>query len=147
MKRLVCGSVLVLSVIALGAALGSAGAPDPAGTWQVVRSNSKSAGPCPMGSNGKGELTITRVGDALTLTYGKGMTCRPPEVCKLAGSVAKGTYTFTTTVPVDREGGKVTNSAEIRFASAAAGSGKGSSKYVHPSGMRCTWTFDLALSR
>ena len=75
------------------------------------------------------------------------MTCRPPEVCRLSGSENDGTYTFTTTVPVDDEGGKVTNTAELVFTSANAAQGSGSSRYVHPEGFSCTWTFDITLSR
>jgi hypothetical protein len=147
MKTLVVPSLAVLAFIVLGASPGAPGEVDPIGTWNVVRSASHSAGPCPMGGNGKGQLTIARADGVLTLTYGKGMTCRPAAVCKLTGSVAKGVYTFTTTVPVDNEGGKVTNSAELKFASGTTASGKGSSRYVHPSGITCTWTFTLALSR
>ena len=75
------------------------------------------------------------------------MSCRPAEVCRLTGSERGGTYTFTTTVPVDEEGGKLTNTAELEFTSANAAAGSGSSKYVHPEGFSCTWTFDIALSR
>ena len=137
----------VLSVTLLGGTVAAAGDLDPTGAWQVTRSNSKTMGPCPMGGNGGGELEIEKAGDGLTLTYGDGMTCRPAEVCRLTGSETDGTYTFTTTVPVDDEGGKVTNAAEIEFTSATAATGTGSSKYVHPEGFSCTWTFDIALSR
>jgi len=137
----------VLSVTLLGGTVVAAGDLDPTGAWQVTRSNSKTMGPCPMGGNGGGELEIEKAGDGLTLTYGDGMTCRPAEVCRLTGSETEGTYTFTTTVPVDDEGGNVTNAAEIEFTSSTAASGTGSSKYVHPEGFSCTWTCDIALSR
>jgi hypothetical protein len=139
--------VTFLVLIGLGAVLAGAGTVDPAGEWTITRSNSRTSGPCPMGSNGAGELTIDKSGGAFTLTYGKGMTCSPVEVCKLAGSASGGVYTFTTTVQVDEEGGKVTNSLKLSFDSASSANGKGSSKYVHPSGMTCLWTFDVALSR
>ena len=147
MKTLVVSFVWALSFVILYATSAAPADVDPTGSWNVVRGASKRVGPCPAGSNGKGELTITRVSGVPTLTYGKGMRCRPGPVCILPGSVSKGLYTFTTTVAVDNEGGKVTNSAEIRFTSSKAGRGKGSSKYVHPSGISCTWTFDLTLSR
>jgi hypothetical protein len=131
----------------LGGTVTSAGDLDPTGVWKVTRSNSKAAGPCPMGGNGSGELKIEEADWGFTLTYGEGMTCRPAEVCRLASSETEGTYTFTTTVPVDDEGGKVTNTAVLEFTSAAAAAGSGSSKYVHPEGFSCTWTFDIALSR
>ena len=120
---------------------------DPAGTWQATRSNSNTEGPCPMGGDGGGELTINKTDGGLTLIYGKGFKCSPTKVCRLEGSEAEGTHTFTTTVPVDNEGGTVTNDAEIKFTSASSATGKGSSKYSHPSGFTCTWTFDLSLSR
>lgn len=147
MKRvaLVFGSVF--SVTLLVGAVASAGDPDPTGLWKVVRSNSKTAGPCPMGGDGSGQLTIERAGDGLALTYGEGMSCRPAEVCRLTGSKNGKTYNFTTTVPVDNEGGKVTNAAELEFESADAATGSGSSRYVHPEGFSCTWTFDITLSR
>jgi len=137
----------VLSMTLLCGTVATAGDLDPTGVWKVTRSNSKTAGPCPMGGNGSGELRIEEAGGALTLTYGEGMSCRPAEVCRLTGSKTGGTYSFTTTVPVDDEGGKVTNTAVLDFTSATAAAGSGSSKYVHPEGFSCTWTFDIALSR
>jgi hypothetical protein len=142
---LVCASVLSMTL--LGGSAATAGEVDPTGTWKVTRSNSRTAGPCPMGGDGSGELRIEQAGSDLTLTYGEGMTCRPAEVCRLTGSKSGGSYRFTTTVPVDDQGGKVTNAAELQFESANAAAGSGSSKYVHPEGFSCTWTFDIALSR
>jgi hypothetical protein len=147
MKRGALVYVSVLGVILLGGRAASAGDLVPTGVWQVTRSDSKTVGPCPMGGDGGGELRIEESNGGLTLTYGEGMTCRPAEVCRLTGSATGRTYTFTTTVPVDDEGGKVTNRAELEFASATAAAGSGSSKYVHPSGFSCTWTFELALRR
>lgn len=137
----------VLSMTLLGGTVATAGDLDPTGVWKVTRSDSKTAGPCPMGGNGSGELKIEEAEGGLTLTYGEGMTCRPAEVCRLTSSETEGTYTFTTTVPVDDEGGKVTNTAVLDFTSATAAAGTGTSKYVHPEGFSCTWTFDIALSR
>jgi len=142
---LVC--VSVLSMTLLGGTAAAAGDLDPTGVWKATRSNSKTMGPCPMGGNGGGELRIEASTGGFTLTYGEGMTCRPAEVCRLAGSESGGTYTFATTVPVDDEGGKVTNTAVLEFSSATAAAGRGSSKYVHPEGFSCTWTFDISLSR
>jgi len=147
MKRTALVCVSVLGGILLGATAAAAGDLDPTGVWLVTRSNSKTVGPCPMGGNGSGELRIEESGGGFTLTYGEGMTCRPADVCRLTGSATGGTHTFTTTVPVDDEGGTVTNGAELEFASATAGAGTGSSTYVHPEGFSCTWTFDIALSR
>jgi hypothetical protein len=147
MKR---GAVVFWSVVAmilLGAAWAAAEDVDPTGSWRVARSNSKTVGMCPMGGDGSGVLEIEKAAGGLTLTYGEGMACRPAEVCRLTGSESGGTYTFTTTVPVDDEGGKVTNTAELVFTSAASANGSGSSRYVHPEGFSCTWTFDLTLSR
>ena len=147
MKQGAFACVSVLSMILLGATAAVADDLDPTGVWKVARSNSRTAGPCPMGGDGSGELSIERAGDGFTLAYGEGMSCRPAEVCRLTGSKTGGIYTFTTTVPVDNEGGKVTNTAELEFESATAAAGSGSSRYVHPEGFSCTWTFDIALSR
>lgn len=147
MKREVLVWLAVLSMTLAGGTAATGGDLDPTGTWKATRSNSKTLGPCPMGGNGSGDLVIEKAAEGLTLTYGQGMTCRPAEVCRLTGSKNEGTYTFTTTVPVDDEGGKVTNTAEIEFMSETVASGRGSSKYVHPEGFSCTWTFDIALSR
>jgi hypothetical protein len=146
MKR---GALVWVSVFSLALLGGTAAAadPDPTGVWKVTRSNSKKMGPCPMGGDGSGELRIEAAGGGFTLTYGEGMTCRPIEVCRLTGSESGGTYRFTTTVPVDDEGGKVTNTAELEFSSVTAAAGSGASKYVHPEGFSCTWTFDISLSR
>lgn len=149
MKRgvLVCLSVLL--AILLGGTGAAAGDLDPTGVWQVTRSNSKTVGLCPMGGDGGGELTVEKTPGGLTLTYGEGMTCRPAEVCRLSGSKSEGTdtFSFSTTVPVDDEGGKVTNTVDLEFTSASSAAGTGSSKYVHPEGFSCTWTFDIALTR
>ena len=149
MKRgvLVCFSALLALLV--GGAGADAGDIDPTGVWQVTRSSSKTVGMCPMGGDGGGELTIEKTPGGLTLTYGAGMTCNPAEVCRLTGSKTGGTdaFRFSTTVPVDHEGGRVTNTLDLEFASATAAAGSGSSKYLHPEGFSCTWTFDVTLTR
>jgi len=119
---------------------------NPAGTYRFVLSNSSVQGKCPMGRNGAGTLGIVKTPKGYSLQYLRGMTCRPASVCVLYGGCRGGACLFSTTVTVDSEGGKVTNTAKLRFAG-RGGNGTGRSVYRHPSGFSCTWTYSLLLTK
>lgn len=123
------------------------GGVDPTGTWNFVLSGSQVAGMCPMGGDGGGTLNIGGQSDALVIQYITGMTCAPPEVCVLFGSCQGSRCMFSTTVTVDDEGGKVTNSADLTLVSPDRMEGTGGSVYVHPEGFTCSWAYNLTLTR
>jgi hypothetical protein len=123
-----------------------AGAMSPVGTYKFVRSHMAVQGRCPLGPNPPGTLTIARAKKGYVLRYIKGPRCRPASVCVLYGTCRGATCMFSTTVRVDNEGGKVTNSAALKFAGNGA-TGSGRSVYRHPSGFTCTWTFQLRLTK
>lgn len=125
---------------------GQVSAEDIAGDWNYAISESSVSGMCPMGRDGTGALVIADEGDGnYNLGYIKGMTCRPAAVCHLKGQCEGNECVFTVTLPVDNEGGKVTNSASISFDN-GHGLGSGKSVYTHPA-MRCSWTYLLMLTR
>ncbi|WP_028580997.1 hypothetical protein [Desulfogranum japonicum] len=116
------------------------------GNWNFSISNSKVEGFCPMGGNTSGTLAIFDKGKGkYVLKFVSGMSCSPPRVCILKGTCSGTDCTFSTTVPVDNQGGKVTNSAKLHFSGNSA-SGTGKSIYQQ-SGMRCTWSYALKLSK
>ncbi len=119
---------------------------DPVGRYSFTLTDIKIAGDCPMGPDNSGRLSILQQGDGYILTYIEGMKCRPAAVCTLKGRCQGRVCTFSTTVQVDNEGGKVTNSARLRFDGGSA-SGEGKSVYRHPSGFQCTWTYLVTLTR
>ncbi len=138
---------LFFLIIFTGAAMpGLAEAFDPSGNYQYILSDSSISGPCPMGQDGRGTLTIQKSGAGYTIKYLKGMTCNPASVCILSGSCQGKVCSFSRTVKVDNEGGTVTNSADFTFDKNHA-NGKGSSVYKHPGGMQCTWTYLLMLTK
>jgi hypothetical protein len=143
MKRFLV-SVFVVAVL-LSAPLAAAEDFDPSGTYNFDLSGTVVTGPCPMGKDGKGQLTIEKSGDGYVIKYLKGMVCNPPNVCVLTGSCKGRECKFSTTVPVDNEGGKVTNTAHLTFIMNHA-EGTGGCVYQHPK-MRCAWDYALTLTK
>lgn len=130
MKRHVLLIMMTLIAIAIGVT--SAQAFNPTGTWKFTLSDSAISGMCPMGNNGIGTLIISKAeGGKYILKYASGMACSPGSVCILSWSCQSGKCSFQTTIPVDNEGGKVTNSEKFTFNGGHA-SGAGSSIYRHP---------------
>jgi len=137
--------IALLVAVALGP-VSWAGEVNPAGEYDFVLFQSSLSGTCPLGRDGQGRLTVEKSETGYRIQYLQGMTCRPETVCILSGSCRGDRCTFTTTVKVDDDGGKVTNSAELTFSGRQA-QGKGRSVYNHPSGFQCTWTYLLTLTR
>ena len=139
--------LLVAFLVCLGAAPVSwAQDMDPVGRYSFTLTDMKVAGDCPMGQDNSGRLSIIKEGPGYVLTYIEGMECRPPSVCTLGGRCKGPECAFSTTVQVDDEGGKVTNSVTLRFNGGNA-SGPGKSVYKHPSGFTCAWTYLVTLTR
>ena len=139
--------VLVLAIVvclAVGPAWGEEA--DISGDYNFILSDSDSSGPCPMGGDGSGSLTISKTASGYALGYIKGMVCRPAEVCALTGTCDGNRCVFTTTVTVDNEGGTVTNKADLTFEQNHA-VGSGGTVYKHPSGMQCSWSYLLTLTK
>ncbi len=123
-----------------------AGAMNPVGNYRFIRSHQAVKGRCPLGRGGPGTLSIARAKKGYVMRYLRGVTCRPASVCVLYGSCRGVRCMFSTTVTVDNEGGKVTNTAALRFAGHGA-TGAGRTVYRHPSGFTCTWTFQIRLMK
>ena len=119
---------------------------DPVGRYDFTLTDSRIKGTCPMGQDNSGSLSIVKTAGGYALTYVQGMVCSPPKVCHLPGQCRGNECTFSTTVPVDNEGGKVTNSAKLRFEGRGA-TGRGRSVYRHPSGYQCTWDYKITMTR
>ncbi len=143
MKRFLVS--LFVALLLLSASWAAAEDFDPSGTYDFILSGTVVDGPCPMGTDGKGQLTIEKSGEGYVIKYLKGMVCQPPDVCVLMGTCEGRVCKFSTTVPVDNEGGKVTNSADLTFIMNHA-EGSGSCVYRHPK-MTCTWTYALTLTK
>lgn len=119
---------------------------DPVGEWNFNLSDSTVKGMCPMGGDSRGKLSIMKKGNGkYLLKYLHGMSCRPAKVCSLSGTCKGAECVFSNTVRVDSEGGKVTNSATLRFQGKQA-KGSGKSLYSHPA-MSCSWAFSLSLKK
>ena len=120
----------------------------PTGQWDFLLTQSRVQGSCPMGGDGSGTLTILdQGGGALVIQYLTGMACSPGEVCILFGACDGSHCVFSTTAPVDDDGGTVTNSADLLLMSPGRMEGAGGSVYTHPSGFSCTWDYMLTLTR
>lgn len=139
-------TILTVLLVTLFSSSGFAKKVDPTGVWNYTLSDSSVKGMCPMGGDGSGSLSITDQGNGkYSIKYVKGMTCKPAKVCVLPGTCSGSECNFSTTVAVDSEGGKVTNTAKLSFKGGhALGSGK--SEYVHPA-MKCSWTYLLMLTK
>jgi hypothetical protein len=120
---------------------------DLSGTWAYATSNSWKKGPCPTGRVSGGKLKIEQKGKGVTLTFLSGQVCRPKSMCTFKGTVSGNTYTFSNSAVVDGEGGKVENKIRLTASSSKQAEGKSASHYVHPGGMKCSWGFDITLTR
>lgn len=147
MKSLL-GAISIVSflVVMLFSSICIAANVNPTGTWNFTLTDSAVKGMCPMGGNGSGKISIVDNGNGkYEVKYLKGMGCRPASVCVLPGTCDGSECVFSTTVAVDSEGGKVTNTAKLRFDGNQA-KGSGGSQYTHPA-MKCSWSYLLTLTK
>lgn len=136
---------LAATLAAPGAAL--AGKLDLSGDWTYSTSGSWKKGPCPVGSEAKGAITITQKGAKVTLVFTAGRVCNPASMCTFTGTLKGNKLTVGNAAKVDAEGGKVQNSIALEVKDAKSATGTSSSSYKHPGGMTCTWGSKVSLSR
>jgi len=120
---------------------------DFTGVWTYTVTPMSVVGMCPPGVPGSGELSIAVAGDVVTLTFLSGRTCSPPSMCTFTGRVEEGQIMVSNTDVVDEEGGEATNAIALFLSSDSNGWGRGSSRYLHPSGFECVWEENITISR
>jgi hypothetical protein len=138
-------SALAMAALLSLPALGFAA--DVAGEWSYEVSDSWKKGPCPVGKGGEGKITMAQDGEAVTLVFVSGRTCRPESMCTFEGTLSGETLVVSNAAQVDDEGGTVKNQMELTFAGADAASGTSESSYTHPGGMECRWGSKVTLTR
>jgi len=159
MKRNFLIAILMACVLAISAGVVIAQDPEPAplpvdpsvvdftGVWSYTVTPMGVTGMCPPGVPGSGELSIAVSGDEVTLTFLSGRTCSPASMCTFTGRVEEGQIMVSNTDVVDDEGGEATNAIALFFSSDSNGWGRGSSRYLHPSGFECVWEENITISR
>lgn len=120
---------------------------DFTGVWTYTVTPMSVVGMCPPGVPGSGEISIAVAGDVVTLTFLSGRTCSPPSMCTFTGRVEEGQIMVSNTDVVDDEGGEATNAIALFLSSDSNGWGRGSSRYLHPSGFECVWEENITISR
>ena len=120
---------------------------DFTGVWTYTVTPMSIVGMCPPGVPASGELSIAVAGDVVTLTFLSGRTCSPPSMCTFTGRVEEGQIMVSNNAVVDDEDGEATNAMALFFSSDSNGWGRGSSRYLHPSGFECVWDDNITISR
>lgn len=120
---------------------------DLTGTFTYQTFGHWKKGVCPSGRSSTGTLKIVQKGKRFTLTVLSGMSCSPASMCSFKGSISGASYKASNQAKVDNEGGVAANTLTFKASSKDAASGKDSSSYKHPSGVKCTWGFDFKLAR
>jgi hypothetical protein len=117
------------------------------GSWQYRTTNHHVTGTCPVGTPTHGTLEIGNRGGAVTLTFKSGIVCKPESLCHYTGAINGDDVVLSSHAVVDNEGGSATNAIRLSIYSATRASGEVSSRYVHPQGFECHWTYRIELSR
>jgi hypothetical protein len=120
---------------------------DLSGEWSYTTSNQKVKGSCPKGSDSQGKLKLTRSGGGYQLRFLSGRGCRPVEMCTFKGSLDGKELSLNNGGQVDEEGGTASNTLTLTVDSPKKLTGEGTSRYAHPGGMVCNWTYDVVVQR
>ncbi|RPI79921.1 MAG: hypothetical protein EHM45_01005 [Desulfobacteraceae bacterium] len=118
-----------------------------AGTWNYTLSAQAVTGMCPPGPAASGTCVITKSKTGYTLVLKTGSRCEPKAVCRFTGSLAKNDLLLSNTATVDDEGGTATTAWVLTVFTNQHLSGKGSSRYLHPEGFECQWSYSINLYR
>jgi len=117
------------------------------GTWEFATSNHQ--GGCPGAGPGfpmGGLIEIGQTGGAIAMEIVSGATCDPAALCSFTGEIAEGDLILWNSASVDDEGGSVTNTLHLVFASDSLAQGVGGAYYHHPE-MDCLWSWDMMIHR
>lgn len=117
------------------------------GTWNYTLSQPTVAGMCPAGTALSGSCSIAGGGGVYTLVYLTGSVCRPTSMCTFSGTLAGNNLSLSNSDIVDNEGGRTTNELKLTVYNKGYATGDGGSRYVHPSGFTCQWSYYVTLTR
>ena len=116
-------------------------------TWNYTTSGSTVTGPCPPGPAGSGTITISGGAGGYTLVFVSGRVCSPASMCTFSGTLSGNTLLVSNADTVDDEGGSATDALALTVYTNGHISGDGSSRYVHPEGFECHWSYAVTLTR
>jgi hypothetical protein len=119
------------------------------GTWNYNATMPTVQGMCPAGSTASGTLTISKGSGArpYILVFQSGRVCSPASLCTFNGTLSGNELVFVNEAKVDDEGGEVTNAIRLTVLTNELANGNASSRYLHPDGMECQWTYGITLNR
>jgi hypothetical protein len=104
---------------------------------------------CPAGGPASGTLTINKGGGdrPYILVFQSGRVCNPASLCTFNGTLSGNELVFVNEARVDDEGGEVTNAFRLTVLTNELATGEASSRYIHPDGMECQWSYRITLRR
>ena len=73
--------------------------------------------------------------------------CSPASLCTFNGILSGNELVFVNEAKVDDEGGEVTNAIRLTVLTNELANVNASSRYLHPDGMECQWTYGITLNR
>lgn len=119
------------------------------GTWNYSAKMPTMQGMCPAGNAASGTLTINKgSGDRpYILVFRSGRVCNPASLCTVNGTLSGNELVFVNEAKVDDEGGEVTNAFRMTVLTCELATGEASSRYLHPDGIGCHWSYGITLTR
>ncbi len=119
------------------------------GAWNYSTKMPTVQGMCPAGSAGSGTLAISKGSGSrpYILVFQSGRVCNPTSLCTFHGTLSGNELVFANEAKVDDEGGEVTNAFRLTVLTNELANGEASSRYLHPDGMECQWTYGITLNR
>ena len=119
------------------------------GTWNYNATMPTVQGMCPPGGPASGTLTISKGSGVrpYILVFQSGRVCNPASLCTFNGTLSGNELVFVNEAKVDDEGGEVTNAIRLTVLTNELANGNASSRYVHPDGMECQWSYGITLRR
>lgn len=119
------------------------------GTWNYNATMPSVQGMCPPGGPASGTLTINKGSGVrpYILVFQSGRVCNPASLCTFHGTLTGNELVFVNEAKVDDEGGEVTNAFRLTVLTNDVATGNASSRYIHPDGMECHWSYSITLRR
>lgn len=119
------------------------------GTWNYNATMPSVQGMCPPGGPASGTLTINKGSGArpYILVFQSGRVCNPASLCTFHGTLTGNELVFVNEAKADDEGGEVTNAFRLTVLTNDVATGNASSRYIHPDGMECQWSYSITLRR
>lgn len=119
------------------------------GTWNYNATMPSVQGMCPAGGPASGTLTISKGSGVrpYILVFQSGRVCNPASLCTFHGTLTGNELVFVNEAKADDEGGEVTNAFRLTVLTNDVATGNASSRYIHPDGMECQWSYSITLRR